>query len=75
MTGAYDHESCFGRPSEESKVELKLEDAKTVCQCVEHEYLRMILESAPGELIAHIETVMYALREKIKQVETVDEAK
>ena len=75
MTGAYEHESCFGRPSEESKVELTLEDAKTVCQCVEHEYLRLVLESASGELIAHIETVMYALREKIKRVEMKNEAK
>ena len=73
MTGAYEHEACFGRPSEESKVELTLEDAKTVCQCVEHEYLRLVLESASGELIAHIETVMYALREKINRVEMKDE--
>jgi hypothetical protein len=69
MTVAYEHESCFGRASEESKVELTLEDAKVVCQCVEHEYLRLVLESAPCELIAHIETIMYALREKIRQVE------
>jgi hypothetical protein len=69
MTVAYEQDLCFGRPSEESKVELTLEDAKVVCQCVEHEYLRLVLESAPGELIAHIETIMYALREKINRVE------
>lgn len=73
MTVAYEQDLCSELPSEESKVELTLEDAKTVCQCVEHEYLRLVLESASGELIAHIETVMYALREKIKQVEMKNE--
>lgn len=58
--------------NEKKIITLTVNEAKTVYRCVEHEYLRMVLERAPGELIAHIETVMYTLREKIEQSESKD---